>query len=119
MEASYPDRAFQFWDYAPSHSQLVIRSPGATTGNANVDFHFRGVMLIDAPTHLKGIEIDSPTRQEATHARERLSTRVADEWIRILVSQGRRHLIVASHLDVSENTLGLMSTSLIHVSERE
>jgi hypothetical protein len=119
MEISYPDREFRFWDFVPSHSQLVIRSPGAEAGEVNVDFHFRGVMLIDAPTQLRGIEIDSPTSREAGSARRRLPTSVDHEWIRILVSQGRRYTIVASHLNVSENTLALMTTNLIHAARED
>lgn len=117
MEASYPDRVFQFWDFAVSHNQLVIRSPGADADDSNVDFHFRGVKLIDAPTRFKGLGVDAPTSEEVKDARRRLPSRVDSDWVRILVSEGCRYLVVASHLSVSENKLPLMRTVLVHATQ--
>ena len=116
MKTSYPDRVFQFWDFSVSHNQLVVRSPGADAGDANVDFHFRGVKLIDAPTRFKGLEIDSPTIKEVEDARRRVPSRIDNDWVRILASEGLRYVVVASHMKVSENRLPLMTTELIHAT---
>ncbi len=116
-QGSYPDRNFQLWDYSVSHSQLVIRSPGDEDTTPNVDFHFRGVMLLGVPTQLRGLKLTDPTDGEVEAVRGTLAHRVEREWVRVLVSAGTRHLIVASHLEVSENTMPVMQTVLEHTSD--
>jgi len=59
------DRRFELWDYSPSHSRLLLRSPrnqteGTTT---NLDVIFRGVDRIDLPTLFHGLTITEDPEQ--------------------------------------------------------
>ena len=62
-------RSFQVWDYSPSLSRLLIRSPRRNDAELNVDIIFMGVDYINLRTMLGEISIST---EEATDKNHRL-----------------------------------------------
>lgn len=115
QQRSFPGRTFKVWDYAVSHQQMVIRSPGPDENGPHLDLHFRGVEFVNVPTILKGLSIVSPKESEVSRARELVAPRPCDPgMVWILESRGQRYMVVAARLDVAETDYPMMSTALIH-----
>jgi hypothetical protein len=51
-------RGFQVWDYSPSLSRLLIRSPKHNEKQVNIDLVFWGVRYISIKTALQEISIE-------------------------------------------------------------
>jgi hypothetical protein len=51
-------RRFQVWDYSPSFSRLLIRSPRFEEGELNIDIIFWGVDFMNIASLLGEISID-------------------------------------------------------------
>jgi hypothetical protein len=101
-------RRFQVWEYQVSHGQLLLRSPSPTVGGddlppTNLDLIFVGVVYMNVPSSLQGIAIEPATDAEHAHIDELLGRSVTREWVRILVSGGRRFIVVAAGWSASEN----------------
>lgn len=112
---SFPDREFKVWDYTVSHKQMVIRSLGPEEDSPNLDLHFRGVEFVRAPTVFRGLAVVSPTEQEIVEVLTLLAPkRCEPDMIWVLESGGRRHIVVAAALEISETDYPMMSTALIH-----
>lgn len=112
---SFPDRRFKIWDYLVSHQQLIVRSPGPDQGSPNLDLHFTGVMFVRAPVAFQGLAVLAPTLAEAEEMQALLAPAKCElEWVHILESGGRRYVIVAASLSISETDYPMMSTALIH-----
>jgi len=103
------DRTFKVWEYQISHGQLLIRSPRspATTTSperhTNVDVVFLGVEYMCLPRVLRGLTLDRATAEELQDLEATLGEAPEPKNVRILVSGGKRFVVVAVYIDVSEN----------------
>lgn len=59
------DRTFKWWDYTPSHGQLLLRSEGGTD-RTRVDVLFKPVDVIKVRSHYQGLRIRCATPAEQT-----------------------------------------------------
>ncbi len=103
------ERTFKVWEYQVSHGQLLIRSPKSpATGTepervTNLDVVCLGVKYMAVPRAMKGLELAGPTDEEVTGLASVLGGPVRPDEVRVLLSQGRRHVVVASSISVAEN----------------
>lgn len=102
MIASYPDRRFQLWEYRAGHGSLLIRSPKGPEADLNVDLIFVGVAYLAVPRTLKGLAVDQGTAEDVAAVSAAFGE-VASDHVFALLSQGRRHPIVAVACQISEN----------------
>jgi hypothetical protein len=109
MENFSSNRTFKVWEYQVSHGQLLIRSPKAPATArtpeclTNVDLIFLGVEYLAIPRIFHGIEVATPINEEGKNIEVVLGKSVDAGNIIILVSEGKRFVIVASVLKVYEN----------------
>jgi hypothetical protein len=103
MIISFPDRHFQLWEYRVSHGSLLVRSPRGPRIPNNIDIIFAGVEFLSMPRHLRGLELDQGHEDEDIR-------RVSDEFgdvepsqVYVLISAGRRHVLVAAGLEVRQH----------------
>ncbi len=102
MIASFPDRRFQLWEYRVSHGSLLLRSPRGPEISHNVDIVFVGVEFLCAPRLFRGLEFAQGTEEDVGRAAA-LVAEVKAERVFVLLSEGRRHLVVAAGFKVDEN----------------
>jgi hypothetical protein len=106
------NRRFRIWEYRVSHDQLLVRSPRAERHPRNVDVIFVGVEYLELATMFEGLEIAEPTDADLAHVRAAYKAEVRPDYVRVLVSQGRRYLVVAAGMKIEENELDLFESSL-------
>ncbi len=111
-------RSFQLWDFYISFGQVLFRSTPdeGTEENGNIDISFRGVFYLDIPATLTGVQVDKPTADELTHLVSRTGipqdpTGRYHKYF-VLASEGNRYYVGAMDIDITENTLRPMETSL-------
>jgi hypothetical protein len=103
------ERTFKVWEYQVSHGQLLIRSPKspetrtASEQVTNLDLVCHGVKYLAVPRAMKGLELAAPTDDEVARLASLLGGSVERGEVTVLVSQGRRHFVVASSVSVAEN----------------
>jgi len=102
MIASYPDRRFQLWEYRVSHGSLLIRSPKGPNVDRNVDLVFVGVDYVAAPRFLHGVEVIRGAEGDQAAASAAIDS-VDPERVFVLLSGGRRYLVVAVSVRIGEN----------------
>ncbi|WP_136518138.1 hypothetical protein [Cellulomonas telluris] len=104
MTATYPDRVFQLWEYRVSHGALLVRSPRGPDRTTNVDLLFAGVELISCPRLLRGLVVEQAGPDDVRAARAALGQEIdAPLEVFVLVSEGRRNVVVASSLRLHEH----------------
>lgn len=108
--ASYPERTFQLWDYTVSHGMLLVRAPRGPGLDRNVDLVFTGVSYIAVPRLMRGLELERANETDLASMRNQVHI-TADEDVFALVSQGRRHHVVAIDCSVRENEDDLFDSS--------
>ncbi len=103
------DRDFKVWEYQISHGQLLIRSPKAPATEAslerrtNVDLVFLGVEYMCLPRLLRGLTLDEATAEELRLLEATLGRAPEPDFVRMLVSGGRRFAVIAASVALSEN----------------
>ncbi|GHH66490.1 hypothetical protein GCM10017772_06500 [Promicromonospora soli] len=98
-DIDFPDRRFQLWEYRVSHGGLLIRSPRGPNEAANVDLVFDGVEFISCPRLMRGLRLDSADANDMRRVRDATGREIGPrDEVFVLVSQGSRHLVVASSL---------------------
>lgn len=102
MIASYPGRRFQVWEYRVSHGSLLIRSPKSLQIGQNIDLVFVGVEYMSVPRLLRGVVLEHGADEDVLVANVAIGD-VDRDRVFVLVSEGRRHLVVASACQVDEN----------------
>jgi|GEM_PF-645629 len=110
-------RVFQVWEYRVGHQQLLLRSPRTNQHRKNIDMIFVGVDYISVPTLLDSIQLSKPTREDLQRIHTAFGKTIPNHWIRILVSHGNRHTLVAAGMKIIENDFGLSESSLESFSE--
>jgi len=103
-------RRFEFWFYRVSHGELLIRSPKDERHSTNIDYIFVDVTYVDLPRCLAEVELSETTDVDVQRAEERLGKTVEHRNVHVLVSNGRRYLVVASFMKVVASELGLFET---------
>ncbi len=102
MIASFPDRRFQLWEYRVSHGSLLLRSPRGPEIPHNVDIVFAGVEFVCAPRLFRGLEFAHGAEEDVGRAAA-LAGDVEADRVFVLLSEGRRHLVIAAGYKVDEN----------------
>lgn len=103
------DRDFQVWEYQIGHGQLLIRSPKspATASSperrTNIDLVFLGVEYMRLPSELRGLTLAPATAEELQLLEAALGRAPEPDWVRMLVSGGKRFTVVAARVISSEN----------------
>jgi len=110
MKTTFAGRKFQFWEYRVSHGELLVRSPKGAGSSFNVDLMFVGVEYVDLPRFLPELEVDEPTEDDLLRAKERLGKAVEKRSTTVLKCQGRRHVVVATAVSVSENDMDIFDS---------
>lgn len=107
MTPEYSTRKFQLWLFRVGHGELLVRSPRDEVNPRNVDLVFVGVDYIDLPRVLSGVVVSAASPVDVRRAEERLGRTVDRLTVRVLVTEGRRHLVVAAYFNIEENELDL------------
>ena len=107
MLAEYPDRRFQFWFYRVSHGELLIRSAKEAPGTRNIDVMFVAVEYVDLPRVFDGLAIVPAAPADVARAEERVGHALDPARVVVLVTEGRRHYVIAAGCMVQENDLDL------------
>ena len=82
MTTQYAMRKFQFWLFRVGHGELLVRSP-------------------------RDEVVSATSLDDVRRAEERLGRPVDRSTIRVLETEGRRHLVVAAYFNIEENDLDL------------
>ena len=102
MAVQYRDRRFQVWEYRVGHGSLLLRSPKGQQHDRNVDVVLVGVEYLALPHVLDGLSIVPASDDDLR--RVAVDFALADrDSVFVLVSGGKRHLVVASSCEVNEN----------------
>lgn len=100
MTPRIDDRDFQVWEYQVSHGQLLVRSPRSPSRSTNVDIVFLGVEYMSLPRSLRGGLTVEPATEDDLRG---LATPHAGDHAWVLTSGGRRFVVVAGSVTISEN----------------
>ena len=87
-----------------------MRSPKSPTQGINVDIAFVGVEYVDLPRYLRGLEIDEPTETDIAFAEDRLSKPVEANAVTVLKVNGKRHIVVAAAVTVTESDMDIFES---------
>jgi hypothetical protein len=114
MDPFESSRTFRLWDWSIGHCRLLIRSARneARPDDVNVDLTFSGVFYLEIADTLRGIRVVPPTAEEREQL-DRKANRGNHGQFYLIESAGRRYVVGAVDLDVSENTLPFMQSSLL------
>lgn len=110
MKTTFDGRRFQFWQYRVSHGELLVRSPKDASHPRNVDLMFVGVEYVDLPRFLPDLEIDEPEEPDIARAQERVGKPVERQSVIVLMSQGRRHIVVAAAMKAVESDMDIFDS---------
>ncbi|MGW2092866.1 hypothetical protein [Promicromonospora sukumoe] len=115
MNFDFPDRRFQLWEYRVSHGGLLVRSPKGSAGsNTNVDLVFDGVEFISCPRSMPGIRLAPADADDVQRVRDASGRELgSSDEVFVLVSQGSRHLVVASSVRMDEHSRDIFDSPLI------
>ncbi len=105
-------RTFRVWEFRVSHDQLLLRSARTERHPKNVDIIFAGVDFVNLPTKLGEIEISNPTADDLRRVHVAFREDVAERDVHVIVSHGKRFVIVAAGMKVIENDLDFFESSL-------
>ena len=106
------DRDFQIWDYSVSHGRLLIRSPKGMQFRKNIDIKFFGVQYLSLPRHLKCLTIDHANDEEFESLKKTMGDSLKLDNVHILECIFGRCVVIASHIKVELNELGIFETSI-------
>ncbi len=105
------DRGFTLWDFTPSHSQLLIRSPMTNGNTTNFDIRFDAVELVYLPSYFKGIAIDLADTHAAEPILAPLPRVLHGHRVFLIRSGGMVWHVVAGNVYTQENTLEAFTPS--------
>jgi hypothetical protein len=105
-------RNFRLWDFKVSHDQLLLRSPKNAENPKNLDVAFVGVEYIELPTKLKELTVGEAGDDDFRRADLGVGKAVPRNQVFVIESGGRRYVVVAAAMKVSETDLDLFESSL-------
>ena len=113
MDDFESSRVFRIWDWSISHSRLLLRSPRDERNptDVNIDMTFFGVTYVEIPDTLRGVKVASPREEDDQRLRGRADLGKNGQYF-VLESAGRRYYVGAVQLEVTENRLATMQSSL-------
>ncbi len=103
------DRIFKIWEYQVSHGLLLIRSPKAPAlgvdpeRHTNIDIIFREVAYMNLPSVFRGVKFGQASAEELGSLEVLLGKAFDPDLAHTLLSEGRRFVVVAASVTVSEN----------------
>lgn len=103
MNANYPDRDFQLWEFTVSHGSLLIRSPRNSQHDFNIDLIFVGVELIALPRLMRGLSLSEGTPEDVARMEQTLGSKFFEDRVFVFTSEGRRHHLVAANCRIDQN----------------
>jgi hypothetical protein len=103
MTVAYLNRRFQVWEYRVSHGMLLIRSPKGLDAETNVDIVFSGTSYISCPRLIRGLELIPVKPEDVERVRAGFELAAPPSEVFVLLSEARRHLVIAASCRVSEN----------------
>ncbi|RKG79539.1 hypothetical protein D7W82_30735 [Corallococcus sp. CA049B] len=106
------ERVFRVWEFRVSHDQLLIRSARTAQHPQNLDVIFAGVDYLELPTKLGEIEITSPMVDDLRKVQAAFREGVTERDVHVIVSGGRRFVVVAAKMTVVKNDLDIFESSL-------
>jgi len=109
----YPDRLFKLLFFQISHNEMIIRSSmrDVLRGqyyDCNIDIYLGGVQYFDMPCRINGLIFKKPSPEDITYLCDKTNVSVSEENVIVLVSEEKKHYIIASVIAVFENTLSEM-----------
>lgn len=110
MKKQFNGLVFQLWEYRVSHGQMLVRSPKSPTQQTNVDIAFVGVEYVDLPRYLPELEIAEPTEGDIAFAKDRLGKPAEAKSITVLKVKGKRYVVVAAALKVTESDMDIFES---------
>lgn len=93
-------RSFKLWDYSPSLSRLLIRSPRRNEEDYNVDVIFYGVVRLEINDLIGEMSIDSENSSNPTYQRFMLRTEKCSHIIEAV-----SYIIELSYTDIFDSPL--------------
>lgn len=98
------NRRFQFWYYAVSHAQALLRSVGKGD-EENIDIYFGGVSYLEIPEEIDGLEIKEPSAFDKEYIAGKTGNIRPQDKITVLVHGEQKYYIVSSAVKVLRNKL--------------
>jgi hypothetical protein len=113
MDDFQSDRVFRIWDWSISHCRLLLRSPRRPDdpSTLNVDVMFSGVFYLELRESLEGLWIGAPSAEDDARMRSRVPPGTHGRYF-ALRSGGKQYVVGAAHMEVAENDLPPMQSSL-------
>ena len=104
------ERTFRVWDWCVSHSQLLLRSARNQNDpdDSNLDLVFAGVFYMELPNIIRGVEIVQPLPGDDAG---RVQAPDGGQYY-VLVTEKRRFIVGAVSLQIMENKLAFLESSL-------
>lgn len=109
---SYPDRTFQFWDFSPGHSRMLIRSFNDKDQLTTIDIVLIGVVHINLPNLMRGLTVTLGSPADWPLVAETIQHLHPNEKFLVFTTGGHRFLAVALAYTVSENHRGYWDSPL-------
>lgn len=102
-EEDLTGRSFRLWDYSPSLSRLLIRSPRRDQNDYNVDIIFFGVVSLHLDTLIGEISIEAERLANPTYQRFHLRSKSEVSWVEAV-----SYVIQRSYTDYLESPLNTL-----------
>ena len=97
-------RKFKVWDYSPSFSRLLIRSPRFGDSQVNIDIVFWGVDHLELDTSLGEISLDVEVLEEKPSTKRITIT-----------SPNGKFMIVATNYPIFESDTDMFDSPIAHI----
>ena len=85
-----------------THGSLLVRSPRGPHADKNIDIVFVGVEFLSSPGYMNGLDLDHGAQGDSARAAAEFGN-VDPKNVYVLVSAGRRHLVVAAAYEIREH----------------
>ncbi len=112
----YKGRFFKIWQFDISHQRLLVRSPrrDAEEPLKNIDIRFFGVDYMDIEKGWLGLHVVAPTDTDMQSLTRRLgrTPQLPAKMFVLVSADGRRQIVVAASMEIEENELDIMESSL-------
>ena len=107
------DRVFRIWDWSVSHCRLLIRSPRSEHNEQeqNIDLAFYGVFYMELRESMNGLTIASPNAEDEAYLRTKTTPDAHSQYY-VIESSGMKCFVGAVQLEITENDLPIMQSSL-------
>ena len=113
VEMIFPGRVFKFWEYSPTHSSLLIRSPSiGHDGEINIDIIFKGVTYLRIPSGFLSPQIWECTEEESVLLDNEYPRSSSHQRWYGIKSRDQSYFVLAMVMFIEENTEELLFKSV-------